>query len=124
MSPLQTFKFWLINHGHLAKDALHIYVALTLFLGSLLLFRWRVGSWKPWAIVLVVAVAGEAWDLRDSFVFHTPVNLWANWHDIWNTMFWPTVITLLARWTNVFARSGDRFEQSLEQSATVDASVR
>jgi hypothetical protein len=124
MSWLETAKYWLVDHTHLAKDALHIYVALTLFLGAMLVFRWRVGSWKPLAIVLVAAIAGEAWDLRDSVVFHTRINLWANWHDIWNTMFWPSVITLLARWTQVFARSGDRGEQPLEQPAPVDPAVR
>ncbi|HWK35345.1 MAG TPA: hypothetical protein VNR91_03705, partial [Sphingomonas sp.] len=68
----------------------------------MLVTGWRAGSWKPWAVVAVVAVAGEAWDLRDSVVFHTRIDLWANWHDIWNTLFWPTVIMLLARGTPVF----------------------
>ena len=60
MSPLQTVKYWLIQHFDLAKDALHIYVALLLFFGSALLFRWPVRSWKPWAIVLAAALIGEA----------------------------------------------------------------
>ena len=49
MSPLQSAKFWLVQHLSLAKDALHIYVGLALFLGSALLFRWPLRSWKPWA---------------------------------------------------------------------------
>ena len=44
MSALQTVKLWLVQHMHLAKDALHIYVALTLFFGSALLFGWRLRS--------------------------------------------------------------------------------
>ena len=111
MSPLQSAKFWLVQHLSLAKDALHIYVGLALFLGSALLFRWPLRSWKPWAVVLAAALLGEAWDLRDSGVYHTRVNLWANWKDVWNTMFWPSALLLLARFTGLF--SGQR-EQPLE----------
>ncbi|RYY24703.1 MAG: hypothetical protein EOP62_16275 [Sphingomonadales bacterium] len=104
MSPLQAVKFWLVNHLSLAKDALHIYVALIMLFGVALAFKWPLRSWKPWAVVLVIALAGEIWDLRDSMVHHTPINLWANWHDVWNTMFWPTAILLLARFTPLFDR--------------------
>jgi hypothetical protein len=99
MSALQTAKFWLI---HLAKDALHIYVGLGVFFLTLLLTRWRPGSWKPLLVVLAVAIAGEVWDLRDSIAFHTRIDVWGNWHDIWNTMFWPTAIMILARFTGLF----------------------
>ena len=97
MSALQAAKLWLVAHVGLAKDALHVYVALALFLGSAALLRWRLSSWKPWALVACAAVAGEAWDLRDSMAFHAPVHLGANLHDVWNTLFWPTVLVLLAR---------------------------
>ncbi|MBX3564285.1 MAG: hypothetical protein KF730_06870 [Sphingomonas sp.] len=99
MSPLQTVKLWLAQHVTLAKDALHIYVALMVLFGVALAFKWPLRSWKPWAAVLAVALIGEAWDLRDSMVYHTPIRLGANFHDIWNTMFWPTAILLLARFT-------------------------
>jgi hypothetical protein len=102
MSPLQSAKFWLIEHVSLAKDALHVYVGLALFLGTALAFRWPIRSWKPWAVALAAALIGEIWDLRDSLAYHTRVNLWANWKDLWNTMFWPTALLLLARFTGVF----------------------
>ena len=105
MSPLQSVKFWLVQHVGLAKDALHIYVGLTLFLGTALAFRWPLRSWKPWAVVAAVALFGEAWDLRDSLVHHTPIDLWDNWHDIWNTLFWPSVLAILARSTRLFSRA-------------------
>ncbi|MGK6320172.1 hypothetical protein [Sphingomonas sp. DT-204] len=104
MSDLQTAKIWLISHVHLAKDALHIYVGLAVFFATLLVLRWRIGSWKPLIAVAVVALAGEVWDLRDSVVFRTRMDVWGNWHDIWNTLFWPAAITLLARWTSVFGK--------------------
>ena len=97
MSPLQAVKLWLVSHLHLAKDALHIHVALILFLGSAALFRWPEASWRPWLLVAAAAVAGEVWDLRDSLVYGTPIVLAANLHDIWNTLLWPSVLLLLAR---------------------------
>lgn len=114
MSLLQTVKWWLVSHLDLAKDALHIYVGLILFLGSALVFRWPLRSWKPWLVVLAVAMAGEIWDLRDSEAYRTRIDLWGNWKDIWNTMFWPTVLMVLARTTALFGASADRFEQPLE----------
>ena len=102
MSPLQSVKFWVIDHLGLAKDALHIHVGLLLFVGSALLFRWPIRSWKPWGMVLVAAFLGEAWDLRDSLVYRTRIDLWANWHDVWNTMVWPSLFLLLARTTSLF----------------------
>ncbi|MBA4048316.1 MAG: hypothetical protein C0476_07230 [Sphingomonas sp.] len=103
-SALQAVKLWLVNHVGLAKDALHIYVALGLFLAVCLAFRWPVQSWRPWLVVLAVALAGEAGDLRDSMAHRAPINLSANWHDLWNTMFWPSAIVLLARLTRLFER--------------------
>ena len=102
MSALQTVKLWLVQHMHLAKDALHIYVALTLFFGSALLFGWRLRSWRPWLIVAAAAVIGELWDISDRHAGHILQNYGANLHDVWNTLFWPSVILLLARRTKLF----------------------
>lgn len=103
-SPLQGVKLWLVGHAGLAKDALHIYVALALFFGSALLFRWPLRSWKPLMVVVLAAMAGEIWDLRDSRLYHTLINLRANWHDVWNTCFWPALMMILARTTELFRR--------------------
>ena len=103
-SPLQAVKLWLVQHVHLAKDALHIYVALTVMFAAALVFGWRLSSWRPWLLVAFVAIAGEVWDVRDSLTSGTPVVLSANLHDVWNTLFWPSVILLLARRTRVFGR--------------------
>ena len=104
MSPLQTVKFWLVDHLDLAKDALHVYVGLFLFLGGAALFRWPLRSWRPIALVAAAALIGEIWDLRDSWVYRTPVHLAGNWKDVWNTLFWPTALFLLARGTRVLKR--------------------
>jgi len=108
MSPLQSAKFWLVHHLGLAKGALHVHVGLLLFVGSALLFRWPLRSWKPWAVALAGALIGEAWDLRDSLTYHTRIDLWANLHDVWNTLLWPSLFVLLARTTALFGPRGRR----------------
>lgn len=108
MSPLQQAKLWLVGNLHLAKDALHIYVALFVFLGSAALFRWPLRSWKPLALVAVAAIGGEAWDMIDRVRGGIGQDPAGNWKDVWNTMFWPTALWLLARYTVVLRRRAER----------------
>lgn len=95
---------FVVEHLGLAKDALHIYVALLVFFGSCVVFKWKAAWWKPWALVLGTALLGEAWDLRDSLIYDTPVKLWANWKDLWNTMLVPTLLMLFARYSRIFGK--------------------
>lgn len=103
-SPFQEGKLWLVDHLGLAKDALHVHIGLILFFSAAILFRWKLSSWKPWAVVATAAILGEILDLRDSAAYKSPIHYSANWHDIWNTLFWPTVLLLLARGTRVLNR--------------------
>jgi hypothetical protein len=104
VSALQTVKFWLVENAHLAKDALHIYVGLALLLGSALVFRWPLRSFKPWALVFAATLIGEAWDMIDRIRMGLAQFPSGNWKDVWNTLFWPTVLTLLARYTKLLKR--------------------
>lgn len=101
---LQEAKSWLMMHLGLEKDALHVYFALTIVFGCFLLLRWSPRSWKPPLLVLAFAVAGEIWDIRDGMMTSVPwqMSLAASLHDIWNTLFWPVVILVLARRTDLF----------------------
>lgn len=105
MSEFQDVKVWLSLHTGLGRDALHIYVALVLFFGSMLLFGWRAGQWRPVLLVLVAALAGEAWDIVIT-ANHFGDILWAESRkDVCNTLAWPLFITLLARFTPVLRMS-------------------
>ena len=104
MVSLQAGKQLVIDATDLAKDALHVHVGLLVFFAAALLLRWPLGSGKPWAASLATALVGEIWDLTDMAVSGAVLELAANWHDIWNTMLWPTLITLLARSTRVMSR--------------------
>jgi len=88
----------------LPKDALHIYVGLAVFLAAAALSRRPLGSWVPIAIVVVAALTGEAWDLIETHAAGARPHLERNWHDVWNTCFWPAILFLLARYTRLFSR--------------------
>ncbi len=88
----------------LPKDALHIYVGLAIFLLAAALFRRPLGSWLPIAAVVAAALAGEIWDLIDTEAAGARAHWDRNWHDVWNTCFWPVLLFLLARYTRLLRR--------------------
>ena len=102
LSAFQQAKLWLTSHSGLAKDALHVYIGLLILLVAARLFKCRVGDWRPLLVVAGFALAGELWDIRDIYVGNGDPDFPANWHDIWNTLFWPAALTLLARYTDFF----------------------
>ena len=102
MSTFQSIKLWLVGNLGLAKDALHVHIVLLVFFGCALIFRWPLRSWKPWAVALTVALAGEALDLRDSSFQKMTIDLWGNWKDVWNAMIWPTAILVMAHTSTLF----------------------
>jgi len=104
MSPFQQAKMALVELLGLPKDALHIYVGLALFLAAAALLRRPLGSLVPISAVLAAALAGEAWDLIDTHAAGARAHWDRNWHDIWNTCFWPAILFLLARYTKVLSR--------------------
>lgn len=104
MSPFQHAKIWLTQLMGLPKDALHIYVGLAVFLLAALLSRRPIRSWLPIAAVAGAALAGELWDVIDTWRAGQRIQWWRNWHDIWNTCFWPFVLFLLARYTRLLKR--------------------
>lgn len=115
----------LVELSGLDKDALHIYFGLSLFLIIRLFWRWRGGWLVAWLAVLVMAIGGEWLDMTREMGDATIQPDAAHWHDIWNTIFWPTVLLLVGRWLQprtkdaaVMARemSGEDAERRLEQA--------
>ena len=80
----------------LGRDALHIYFALLIQIGSAAVLRRRVADWLPWLIVLGFAVANEYFD---AYVVGEAGDweLSSGLHDLWNTMVAPTMLLLLTR---------------------------
>ena len=94
----QQFKTVALDATGLGKDALHIYAGMALFLGVRLLWRWRGGWTLAWLAVLAMACTAEWGDIKAEAANTALQPDAAHWHDIWNTMFWPTVLLLVGRW--------------------------
>ena len=104
---VQEAKLALVELTDLSKDALHIYVALTVFLLSCLIFKWKSSQLKPWLLVFAVTLAGEYCDMRFANEMSVPIDLWGQVKDILNTMTPPTLLFLAARYTAIFDRAED-----------------
>jgi len=124
-SLFEARKVSVIEATGLDKDALHIYFGLTLFLVVRLLWRRRGGWVIAWLAVLAMACGGEWLDLNAEISRSSIQPDAAHWHDIWNTMFWPTVLLLVGRWLQPppdtpaepdDAMSGEHAERRLEQA--------
>lgn len=104
MSNYETLKVFLIALSGLSKDALHIYIALGIYLGSCLIFGWKARQWRPLLLVTSVAILGEIWDILRSLELAQELNLWENWRDIWNALLIPTALLVLSRYSKIFAK--------------------
>lgn len=80
----------------LSKDALHIHLGLLAFFAAMLVFRRSPASIVPWLFVLALELVNEAFDLAHELEVLGSVK------DIANTMLWPTVILLVARFAPRF----------------------
>lgn len=107
-SAFQSVKLALVSATGLSKDALHIYVGLALFFAVALAWRKPVRTWLPWCSVLAAAVLGELLDARDDMVSFGRWRWWASAHDVANTLFWPTVLVILSRYTPAFSKEAGR----------------
>mgnify|MGYP006315283651 CR=1 FL=1 len=120
----QALKLHIIDSTGLAKDALHVYAGLAVFIAVRLIWRWRGGWLVAWLATLAAAVAVEYIDILGEGQRGVPQPDPAHWHDIWNTMVWPTVLLLVGRWLQPKPRpksepSGDLADEGLEEQPTV-----
>lgn len=116
----QQFKLVMLGYTGLGKDALHIYAGMGLFLLVRLIWRWRGGWVLAWLTVLALACTVEWIDMKAEVMASTLQPDPEHWHDVWNTMFWPTVLLLVGRWLQPkpkakAAPSGDLADQPFEQ---------
>jgi hypothetical protein len=88
----------------LEKDALHVHAALIVYIGAVFLFRNSRRSRFPWLLILAVEIVNEALDVRRHDPALGPFPWGDSAKDLWNTMLWPTVLLVLGRYTNWFAR--------------------
>lgn len=100
MTWFEANKVYMLQYSGLSRDALHIHIGIALFFLALWLLRRPPGSWLPAIIVLALCLVGEVFDVLHVAQLGQHQKPFENLHDIANTMLWPVVFTLFARWRN------------------------
>jgi len=98
------FKDLITAYTGLEKDAIHIHVALLLYILALWMFRQSRRSRLPWLFVLTIEVGNETYDLVTNWSGGPEWAMSEAGKDLWNTMLWPTVLLFVGRYTNWFSR--------------------
>ena len=104
MSDFQLGKLWLVDMLAMSKDALHVFVGMAVFLLAAALLRRPLRDWRPLLVVLLAALAGEAWDLLETWQAGQALRWGRSGHDVFITSFWPAILFGLARWTRLLRR--------------------
>jgi hypothetical protein len=121
---LQLFKQYMVDSTGLGKDALHVYAGLILFLGVRLIWRRRGGWVLGWLAALAAALMVEWLDIRMETAEANLRPDAEHWKDIWNTMFWPSVLLIIGPWLQPRPKpepepSSDLADEPLEQTPPV-----
>jgi hypothetical protein len=101
---VENIKLAIVELTGLSKDTLHVYVGLGVFFAVAAVSPKRLRSVIPLSAVLAVAIAGELLDFLDKSQWRLLESL----HDLLNTLFWPGMIWLLARFTDLFGENAKR----------------
>ena len=94
----QAFKISLVDDTGLAKDALHVHIGLAIFILVRLCWRWRGGWAVAWVVALAAAAGGEWLDIKAELGGGALQPDVGHWHDLWNTMLWPSVLLCVGWW--------------------------
>ena len=121
-----SYKIWLIETVGLTNDAMHVHGSLLILCVSALVLRRRPDSPWCWLIVFIAELFNEYADLRGAAAGEATID--AALHDVYNTMFWPTMLLILGRVlfprkkatpVSPAAISSDLPHQPLEQATSV-----
>lgn len=103
VTSFQTFKLIVLSITGLSRDALHIYTGLGTLLAAAIVLRRSPGHLVPWLLAVLVCTLGETIDMYDDIALRGYWRWASSLHDFLNTLLWPTVIFLLARYTRLFS---------------------
>lgn len=115
-ADFQQWKLWMLSVTGLGKDALHVHVGLAIFFATRLVWGGRWGWLAGWCAALGFAITGELFDWQSEVARGFPVPLAEHWHDIWNTMLWPSLLAVAAWRLTRPPGSGEDADQPLEQA--------
>lgn len=96
-----------------SPSLLHVHAGLLIFFAAVLLFRRPMSSAVPIGLVWTVAVSNELIDASKAI----SVGRWETVADVVNTVFWPTLLFLIARRRSAMtSRSGSNASKQKQES--------
>lgn len=98
----QEIKLVIVNLTGLSKDAIHIYVGLSIFLIAAGILNKGKISYLALIPVFVLAGLMESIDLYDDYNSLGLFNWAGSGHDLINTTIWPVIIVILAKLKYVY----------------------
>ncbi len=101
VSELQVVKLAVMSVTGLSRDALHMHAGMLVFVLAAVILRKSFRSPLPWMLAMAVACGAEVLDALDGIRSFGHWWLRASVHDVINTMFWPTALTLVCRYTRL-----------------------
>jgi len=120
------YKTRIVEYVGLTNDAMHVHGSILILFGSALVLRRRPDSIWCWLIVLAAELFNEFADLKG--LASGEASMKASLHDLYNTMFWPTIILVLGRFlfpprfeqeSAGSSESGDLADQTFEKTTPV-----
>ena len=101
MNLSDTPRSFLTAATSLSNDAVHIYLGLAVLLLAVALMKRPLSDWRPIALVVLASLAGPIWRYVDAYSHGGTPQWHADWRDVWNTLFWPAILFVLARFTRL-----------------------
>lgn len=97
----QDLKLIILELTGLSRDAIHIYIGMSVFFAMVAIFRKGKIEAVSLLPVLAAAAAMEIADLYESYSSMGPMYWGDSVHDLINTMLWPVVIVVLVKFNHV-----------------------
>ena len=98
---LDSGRVWLSDLWAWAEPAWPIHLGLVVLIVAIRLLRRPLGHWQPLAVVAIVALAGSAWEYFDGLMHGASPRLVIEWKTVVATIFWPAILSGLARFTRL-----------------------
>ena len=96
MNSWQLCKAWLGTTTGLPDSTLHVIFGMLLLVLAAGTMRRSLWHWKPWAVVLVLELVNETYDMLNPASGEDRLS--ASLHDVWLTMLLPTILLLFGSW--------------------------
>jgi hypothetical protein len=117
----ESFKALVEQYSNVDRDGLHIHAGLLLYVGVTAILRQPRESRIPWLVVFVVEFMNEAADMRAA----TAQGPLESAMDAINTLFWPTLLMIVGRYTRWIPWTYARAEAApLPQTSSAEVEPR